>query len=108
MNIDEMPSGREMDALIAEKLFGWKRLAICPRQLHPPYMEEATHTFAHLFPYYSNDIAAAFDVLEKLRLETDLRWRSGWTASIAGHSAIAVTVPLAICRAALKIIGMDS
>ena len=120
MNIDEMPAGQEMDALIAEKVMGWKRRkrgggwlkhgrateSICPEcgegQFHP-----------------SRDIAAAWKVVEKCREnglvvyvdEIDLvnphKWRCtlkqkaedgccSWFEDYDDDTA------LAICRAALK------
>lgn len=121
MNIDEMKAGREMDALVAEKVMGWKRFAVCDK-LHPPYMEETRHTFAHGFPDYSTDITAAWEVAEKMRVAVMPIDGGGWAAKDISIDAThgtelyiipgsdeecygwtkADTAPLAICRAALK------
>lgn len=59
-------------------------------------------------PRYSTDIAAAWEVVEKLRhldpiLSTDrCEWECGFGEGPTGHSAYAPTAPLAICRAALR------
>lgn len=67
-------------------------------------------------PWYSTDIAAAWQVVEKLRprtfrLEFDTDYginkRTGWTVCINAHCLVqfAATAPRAICLAALKAVG---
>lgn len=107
MNIDEFEAGRELDALVAEKVMG--------RILIPD--EVLKHTSATNFediPAYSTDISAAWQVVEKMlelgayvdigidkygaqvQLDNyDGKWESG-------ESIRADNAPLAICRAALK------
>ena len=79
---------------------------------------------AHLVPRYSTDIAAAWEVVEKLnllvmpideddwmagQLDSRYSYASAETGVIDGYiafHAVADTAPLAICRAALKIAEM--
>jgi hypothetical protein len=89
-----MPAGREIDSLIAVRVIDpeWEKvLSACPK--------------------YSTDIAAAWEVVDKMR-------KSFWVASLVAdtnlwrvtfyththrktHEAINESAPLAICRAAL-------
>lgn len=82
VNIDEMPAGREMDALVAEKAmgcavkFGYRRgdvnlegtekepYCYCERRSHYSDCRGETDRFPNI-PNYSTDIAAAWEVLEK-------------------------------------------
>lgn len=115
MNIDKMEAGRELDALIAEKVMGLERCGckcgLFLNEYHEPFLE----------PHYSTDIAAAWEVVEKLN-SMGLGWFSleqfgekgqgQWRALIwTGGEEIdncffadARTVPLAICRVAYKIV----
>ena len=52
--------GWELDALIAEKVFGWRRAVGLPVILYPP--DENTDDF----PRYSRDLDAAWLVVDKL------------------------------------------
>jgi hypothetical protein len=88
-----MPAGREMDALIAEKVMGVKLFCFCP----------------------STDIAAAWQVvdyfakkygdvcLEMVLVENETLTGQEWCVSLRldADIALADTAPLAICRAAL-------
>jgi hypothetical protein len=119
MNYDEMPAGREMDALVAEKVFG----TTAPHRIMA----------AHHLPPFSTDIEAAWEVVEKMRdrmagviyfppssVEPP---RGSWVAGVQDAGSMvawfegmlygdppdqilpwsyAETAPLAICRAALK------
>ena len=85
MNIDEMPAGRELDALIAEKVFGqsvkWFTYDGIDDELQSePWEQDWDGTNANprecdksdngAFPNcesYSTDIAAAWQVVEKFR-----------------------------------------
>lgn len=98
-----MEAGRELDALIAEKVMGFPLEII----RGAPYPECPRH--------YSTDIAAAWEVVEK-----DDGWGHDWrvkrwvssskpysctaerTADGQNFYAEAETAPLAICLAALK------
>lgn len=114
VDVDAMVAGREMDALVAEKVMGLK----------PPWPILAFYEPSP--PAYSTDIAAAWEVLDKAfdvvpGMESGfpavLHWRNDWrVAMLDGNCvpmkttdggklivAIASTAPLAICRAALKV-----
>jgi hypothetical protein len=128
-----MPAGREMDALIAENLFGWHWvtgiLAFGQPSLISPelYGKQKDHLIDTTlrrdngtFPHYSTDIAAAWEVVEKMRdpsddepdfwVITDAGKNHGWVVSsywahhdgnIDNFHVQAETAPLAICRASL-------
>lgn len=110
MNIDEMPAGREMDALVAEKVMGWANI-------RGAVVEQNTNIVRDV-PSYSTDIAAAWDVVEKINTKkcfielksTFPTWFAGIFKGF-GHNyeiiecANEKTAPLAICRAALKAVS---
>ena len=60
-----MKAGQELDALVAEKVIGWQwnvdRSAFFPPGLHP-----MSNIFGHKVPQYSENIAEAWLVVEKL------------------------------------------
>lgn len=110
----DLPSGRELDALVAEKVMGWTnildRMGVPPN--HGPW--------SHRVPSYSTDLGAAWTVVEKLIatghiIELSNRrsgtWKIGtWQFQTFGKLSVgadADTAPLAICRAALKAVGHD-
>ena len=110
-----MPAGREMDALLAEKVMGWG-IEVNPifeggigLQVSPG----TTKAIAMFAP--STDIAAAWEVLNKLTHKepcinylNDLWNPVGWHCHIDGHHAEGCdTAPLAICRCALKVAGVE-
>jgi hypothetical protein len=127
MNSVERLAGRELDALVAEKVMGWQRM------VRPDY-DWAGHEWRigglgsggiHL-PSFSTDIAAAWEVVAEME-------RRGWSCVIAtnacangrqngvkfyegwrslgysifdgephpGHTFVAETIPRAICHAAV-------
>jgi hypothetical protein len=127
--VEAMPAGRELDALVAERIFEWQRIPWKhnPEQgiLLPPGAEHEANdphvrwwgrSLIERVPFYSTDIAAAFEVVEKMHYEefgceiwmpnTDgLRYR--YQAKFypdAGRAFVGEgdTAPLAICRAALR------
>lgn len=130
MSIDEMPAGRELDALVAEKVMGFVRVADDTSDYHgvrhgtevllPP--GETLHSLREWLPRsgpiafgyfvtqrYSTDIAAAWQVVERMR-NPDFRLNKDgdWGCSFGGELrfvGLAPTAPLAICRAALKAVG---
>ena len=110
--IDEMPAGREMDALVAERVMG------------ATIIERNTGSNLIFYDYrarkddkaftaqkYSTDIAAAWQVVEKvvpgrgISIEAfkkpPLVWHVEFYMGV-GWSANDESLPLAICRAALK------
>jgi hypothetical protein len=109
-----MPAGWEMDGLIAEKVFGHQNVVWKVRT-----MSTTVDGFTFngvMIPPYSTDIAAAWMVVERLRLwagkracAVDLRiWPSGSCSArvqiapyATNNNGDAETMPYAICRAAL-------
>lgn len=111
-----MEAGRELDALVAEKVMGWKR------ELTPSgclWFSFSGHPLANAIkgpdcPPYSIDIAAAWEMIPHLpQLQL---WYNGPNAAEKWHcvvypkdgrskGAVADTAPLAICLAALKAVG---
>ena len=110
-----MKPGRDLDALVAEKVMGmkvWKHDGSCGcRMADNDYL-----------PNFSNDIAAAWEVVEKMRnpktavsLATIWDHADGgkfkWVAKIEFFGsdrfefALADSAPHAICLAALKAVG---
>lgn len=122
MNIDELKAGRELDALIAEKVMGLRsELSLASSQQK---YEQIRNKIEHC-PIYSTDIAAAWEVVEKMNLlSADFKlvaYDSGYvwvaefktTREMPGtiyretieHKGEAESSPHAICIAALKAIG---
>lgn len=125
MRIDEMPAGREMDVLIAEKVMGWG-IEVNPifeggigLQVSPG----TTKAIAMFAP--STDIAAAWEVLRKLQQDFFINIVCGrndgrkngrirFKCDIGYYDnsgevewyAEANTFPLALGRAALKSMGV--
>jgi hypothetical protein len=111
-----MQAGRELDALIAEKVMGY----VPPRPGTVGYdMKDLPR---NRVPHYSTDIAAAWQVVEKLNLLSKMKdgclyfdpslnkWViSEWSGGreFAEGSVEADTAPHAICLAALKAIGVE-
>ncbi len=113
-----MSPGRELDAVVAEKVMGLSVRPIevigasgvhadvgtvdLPRRM--PDGRMGVH--AAPLPAYSTEIAAAWEVVEKLRSPVFvLEWEPDrWLASFCGEDedATADTAPHAICLAALK------
>jgi hypothetical protein len=127
MNRDEilkMEAGVLMDALVAERVMGW-------HNVHKTsfYNDTATHwqsslgdaflvgakddkMYEYRIPYYSTDIAAAWEVVEKLQSQnikvTISTFGENWWIEIFDYTtekvvrkAFGTTAPLAICRAVL-------
>lgn len=126
MNIDEMQAGREMDALVAERVMGWDRDVMgC---LGAPKGAKEYDTQCHswigawdengnpnFLPHYSTDIAAAWQVVEWMKdWNFTLDWLgSDWQAMFQTEDdgeffVNADTALLAICRAALKALEVDA
>jgi hypothetical protein len=115
MNREEilnMPAGRKMDALIAEKVVGlrldWEFAEFQNGEPSAPTLRDKYDEIGVL-PFYSTDISATWEVIEKMG---DIAWslasawnlsgkRAGFSMWISGKSVIADTATLAICRAAL-------
>jgi len=101
-----MPSGREMDVLIAKKLDLFRK--------HPKqgdYFLTENHIHIGYVPQFSTDISAAWEVVDKFYSMTLDKYSDGseWRVylvterdgkNVDAH-AVADTAALAICRAAL-------
>lgn len=121
-----MEAGRELDALIAEKVMGlqpWPVQEFSERVFRAALVPQGHDPLPCSCPKYSSDIAAAWDVVERLR---DFKhpedehagftvwqyWKGGYAAGWSWHEAeygveLADTAPHAICLAALKAVGVD-
>ena len=114
-----MNPGRELDALVAGKVMGWKRLDLGPingiRWKKGNRMIESEHPFS-----YSTDISAAWEVVEKFeclylfrcvsgpfegKYECKLVFEEGPDNDKRRFYAVAETAPLAICRAGLRTVA---
>jgi len=153
----QMEAGRLLDALVAERVYNWRWITsedwdysilvdpvtyeyqltqpgISPGKDWPSAYEEyedAKLAGSQSLPYYSTDIAAAWQVAEKLRLwvipytDDPVGWCAGIPESLSAKSYVAnmygpdeigtvdgrltlaraATAPLAICLAALALSG---
>lgn len=113
--IDLTKPSRELDALVAEKVMGEQvRGTWIIDGVRPDGIPNRQCPVEH----YSSDIAAAWEVVEKLDGEWKLQgheglgWEAGFDSSTGGMDAVIVSVeamadtaPLAICVAALKAVG---
>ena len=99
-SVDEHEAGRCLDAWVSQHIRG-----------HPVWTNSRemadSYGFYHL-PYYSTDIAAAWDVVGRM----GSMWMDATVPGIGidvefetGRKGTASTAPLAICRAALKAVG---
>lgn len=113
-----MKSGRELDALVAEKVMGWTGIK--------PYLKSVGQheflTYVGWFqedglpkveiPHYSTDIAEAWKVVEKFKGDRDIRIDSDfdggywvYPSPVFNKPIHAKTAPHAICLAALNIVN---
>lgn len=118
--MSELTAGHELDTLIAEKITGWTQMQHDLSGIPPQDWSQ------YLLPRYSTDIAAAFQVVDKLldgtrafALECWDQNATRWTARFVGKLneetiqyeqlayAFAETRPLAICHAALKVVAEE-
>ena len=103
-----MQPGRELDALVAEKVMGYK-------VRDEEHYEVPPLRAIYWIPKYSTDIAAAWMVVEKLKgLEPELSWSDEdhcwfvhFQKSRPSICPFGITAPHAICLAALKAIGHE-
>lgn len=109
MDILTIPAGRAMDALVAEKVMGLHR-SMEQGLGEDVYEEWRNAEGCRVRPYgtlpnYSTDIAAAWEVVEKLAKPLKVVWTGKvWVCAVfeEEYSHEADTAPLAICRAALS------
>ena len=128
--MSELPAGRELDALVAEKVMGWDitnpSIWWGNREVSGPFpdCDCTSHREATTIPEFSTGIAAAWEVVEKLKGQLTLQgphsvgfnegesYPNHWTAGFTDKAwddirGEANTAPLAICRAALKAVGAN-
>jgi hypothetical protein len=132
-----MNAGRELDALIAKKVMDWEDNWEKPNGRAFPDMwgtmdfDKNGPIRVPNFPCYSDDIASAWEVVEKMRTFSDTlsyafvlqdnsehRGKGEWLARFDQYEATTddlttvewwsgATAPLAICLAALKAVGVE-
>lgn len=121
-----MNAGRELDALVAEKVMGWQwfpssvnseQLVLVPDQ-GAVLLVRWGQMVTELVPPYSTEIAAAWEVLERLRQPDYYEPSDGpWGRFIDNlnynykHSISRLMFdlsPFVICHAALKSVGVDT
>ena len=111
-----MKPGRELDALVAEKVMGLVRCtAIAPDHILPCHAHPANPDKGAETPLYSTDIAAAWEVVEKIKNRNiNLLWHEEnqyWYCCVhneifeVDQEATSESAPHAICLAALKAVG---
>jgi hypothetical protein len=117
-----MTPGRELDALVAEKVMGWlvdhRRMLGAPKpHITDPFVD---HIELVPVPRFSTDIAAAWEVVDTILTPT-AAWgghryfkvnaiQEMFTVTFETNyegRATAKTMPHAICLAALKAVGAD-
>jgi hypothetical protein len=122
-----LPNGRELDALVAEKVMGWidiKKQSIANafgQHVLDDYVGQPSigATIPVLVPRYSTMIQEAWKVADKLRGEVQFvavisgsgpQGAQPWICKINREGSFieerAETAPLAICLAALKGVGL--
>ena len=116
--MSELKPGRELDALIAEKVIGLdvQRDQVTRHWLADKKADDPVDYFIgktnDRVPHYSTDIAVAWPVSEKLRLCLVPWGESQWTAFQIGHwyedaeRFASDTAAGAICRCALDAVGV--
>lgn len=121
-------TNREIDALVAEKIMGWTREPDKTTDWQEtPWYEDCIWTtpcgqLSKIYPpNYSTSIEAAWEVVEKLisdgytwDLNSHVEWRvrvanyrDGQTRGVFETHEIGITLPRAICLAALKAVGEE-
>lgn len=123
--IRALPAGRELDALVAEQVMGWKRVEKGhvyfwrTKEMVAELLREHPDVLAVDYfpcPYFSTEIAAAWEVVEELarrcwHLSLDYpsgnsrwEWMACFRPQPPGSFVYADTAPVAICRAALLVV----
>ncbi len=132
-DIDALPAGVEMDALIAEKVMGWKPNAKHPNLIGDGWWDCGNGEFSPMAftPPYSTDDAAALEVFKKTPKPEyaeilvihfnpagkpepshspiyEVGWQTGDDLGLGfvdGQRGKADTLALAICRAVLRAVA---
>lgn len=124
----EVEAGRELDAQIAEKVLGLEvvRVELDPAANYIAHAEPGNPAAGWWFVAdYSTEIYAAWEVVEKMKADDfwpSMTWKSGviegdWSRAVwfvrfrcvrggtrGDHWAADESLPLAICKAALKVV----
>lgn len=130
--MSDLPAGRELDALLADAVFGpWdeSRCRVCGWKIvaeneHGCHKDNCSMRFPDgMYPpradapgCYSTDVAAAWQVIERIKTDWrpvvqwthNERWRVALLNRHQNNEAVmdeATSLPLAISRAALKAVG---
>jgi hypothetical protein len=126
MNVRELEAGREIDALVAERIMRWTRETYWVATGRGPH-EERSGLFGpggirdvDQFPCYSTEIAAAWEVVERMgecgremRIYhfsvDDEKWYYSveFLPRFANTHTMVKSAPLAICRSALQAIEAE-
>jgi hypothetical protein len=127
IKIEELKPGRELDALVAERVMGLK---ISQQFTHlvsgyddPEGWADSDSEWAEI-PHYSSNLDSAFEVVEKLKIlpffkdepkdkgvQVRLEWNTGndmWTCRVWNYEMIGYggeTLAHAICLTALEALG---
>lgn len=114
-----LDAGRQLDALVAEKVLKFKLDYEFADIYNGPLVPGLRDQYDEMgiLPHYSTDIAAAWEVVERMRSggwRLELRdWVTYWSARFnsdpdsQGRFAKEEDVPHAICLAALKAVGVE-
>ena len=112
-----MNAGRELDALVAEKVMGWVDYDTDTESWRIGESDLGTHWRPVEGARFSKDIAAAWEVVGYMRAkdewafslgtDTDGDWDATFWEGDTFHDATADTAPHTICLAALKAIGAE-
>lgn len=104
-DIDAIPAGRELDAMIAESFFDWERCPCanpeCDFWVTP--IAQGGEWDASL-PYYSTDIADAWLLVEKMQKRDDDKFYNALADQTPLIALTGSQAALTISRAALKAI----
>ena len=105
---------RELDALVAREVMGWIRKDSESNPLYAVYYETPEKEKVVCLPNYSTDIAAAWEVVEKIKyLNPDIFFDDESNIYICEFEKArpnlsqADTPSKAICLAALKAVGFE-
>jgi hypothetical protein len=110
---NELAAGRELDALVAEKVMGWTSVRTGKKYDASDFDDlygqpPGGADWRYPVPRYSEDIAAAWGVVQKIGLFVGPFVAGEWWASLSiddylnSRCSKGATGPLAICRAALS------
>lgn len=110
MSEQELPPGRALDALVAEKVMGMGSQWTVQQQSDGTF--KPTGEVWYQCPEFSTDIRDAWRIVEKMRnpdfrLNRDGDWVC-WFGGLYTFGGEGKTAPLAICRAALKALRREA